>query len=205
MKRSISKLAFGLLIGSMTTFVYADSPAIGSKAPDFSLTDINGKPVALADFKGKTVVLEWTNPGCPFVRKHYDSGNMQQLQKKWADKGVTWLSICSSAAGKEGSLSAAEWSKQIADDKSSAAATLLDGDGKVGKAYGAKTTPHMFVINGEGNLVYKGAIDDKPTYKSSDIKGSKNYVDAALAETMAGKKVTVASTEAYGCSVKYAK
>ncbi len=184
--------------------VRAEGPAIGAKAPDFSLVDTNGKTHALSDYKGKTVVLEWVNFGCPFVVKHYDSKNMQSLQKKYTDKGVVWLSISSSAKGKEGNMSPAEWNKEITAQKASSTAYLLDENGKVGKAYEAKTTPHMFIINAEGNLVYKGAIDDKRSTKASDIKSSKNYVSAALDEVLANKKVTTAATEPYGCSVKYA-
>ena len=183
----------------------AEGPAIGSKAPDFSLVDTNGKTHALSDYKGRTVVLEWTNFGCPFVVKHYGSKNMQSLQKKYTEKGIVWLSICSSAKGKEGNLSPADWNKELAKVMAAPTALLIDESGKVGKSYAAKTTPHMYIINAEGNLVYKGAIDDKPTTKASDIKSSKNYVSAALDELAAGKPVSVSATQAYGCSVKYAK
>lgn len=185
--------------------IQAEGPAIGSKVPDFSLVDTNGKTHTLADYKGRTVVLEWTNFGCPFVVKHYDSMNMQSLQKKYTDKGIVWLSISSSAKGKEGSMTSAEWNKEIATQKAASLAFLLDENGKVGKAYDAKTTPHMFIIDGTGALAYKGAIDNKPSYKQSDVKGAKNYVSAALDEILAGKKVSLSSTEPYGCSVKYAK
>lgn len=195
-----------LTLGTLTAMpLFADGPAIGAKAPDFSLTDTNGKTHALSDYKGRTVVLEWTNFGCPFVVKHYSTGNMQALQKKYTDKGVIWLSISSSAKGKEGNMSPAEWNKEIADAKASSTAYLLDESGTVGKSYDAKTTPHMFIINPDGVLIYKGAIDNKPSTKTSDIKGAQNYVSAALDESMAGKKVSTSVTQSYGCSVKYAK
>ena len=178
-------------------------PTVGSPAPAFTLTDTKGKQHKLADFKGKHVVLEWVNFGCPFVKKHYESGNMQATQKKAVDKGVVWLSVCSSADGKQGHMEAAEWNEEIADRKMASTAVLIDESGAVGKAYGAKTTPHMYIVNPNGVLVYKGAIDDKPSTNKDDIPGARNYVLAALDETMAGKPVSTASTTPYGCSVKY--
>ncbi len=175
----------------------------GSKAPAFTLTDTNGKSHSLSDFKGKTVVLEWTNHGCPFVKKHYNTNNMQTLQKTYTEKGIVWLSIASSAKGKEGYMTADEWNKKIADSVSMPTAVLLDADGKVGKKFGAKTTPHMFIIDGEGKLVYQGAIDDKASYDKDDVPGAKNFVKAALDEILAGKPVSMGTTESYGCSVKY--
>lgn len=178
-------------------------PAIGSPAPALTLTDTRGKQHNLADYKGKHVVLEWVNFGCPFVKKHYESGNMQATQKKAVDKGVVWLSVCSSADGKQGHMEAADWNKQIAARKLSSTAVLIDESGAVGKAYGAKTTPHMYVVNPQGVLVYKGAIDDKPSTNKDDIPGARNHVLAALDESMSGKPVSTASTTPYGCSVKY--
>ena len=178
-------------------------PSVGSPAPAFTLTDTNGKQRKLSDFKGKYVVLEWVNFGCPFVKKHYGSGNMQATQKKAVDKGAVWLSVCSSAEGKQGHMSAADWNEQIAERKLASTAVLIDESGAVGKSYGAKTTPHMYIINPDGVLIYKGAIDDKPTTSQDDIPGARNYVLAALDESMAGKAVSTASTRAYGCSVKY--
>lgn len=178
-------------------------PAVGSPAPAFTLTDTKGKQHNLADFKGKYVVLEWVNFGCPFVKKHYESGNMQSTQKKAVDKGVVWLSVCSSAEGKQGHLEAAEWNEEIADRKLSSTAVLIDESGTVGKTYGAKTTPHMYIVNPDGVLIYKGAIDDKPSTNQDDIPGARNHVLAALDESMAGKPVSTASTQSYGCSVKY--
>ena len=178
-------------------------PTVGSPAPSFTLTDTRGKQHKLADFKGKYVVLEWVNFGCPFVKKHYGSGNMQATQKKAVDKGVVWLSVCSSAEGKQGHMAAAEWNEEIAARKLSSTAVLLDESGAVGKTYGAKTTPHMYIINPAGVLIYKGAIDDKPSTNTDDIPGARNHVLAALDETLAGKPVSTASTTPYGCSVKY--
>jgi peroxiredoxin len=178
-------------------------PPVGSPAPAFTLTDTKGKQHNLADFKGKHVVLEWVNFGCPFVKKHYESGNMQATQKKAVEKGVVWLSVCSSAKWKQGHMSASSWNEEIADRKLASTAVLLDENGEVGRAYGAKTTPHMYIVNPDGVLIYRGAIDDKPTPNKDDIAGAKNYVLAALDESLAGKPVSTASTQAYGCGVKY--
>lgn len=175
----------------------------GSPAPDFVLTDTRGAERSLAEFKGKYVVLEWFNHGCPFVKKHYDSGNMQALQKEFTDKGVIWLSINSSAADKEGYTSAAEADALTAEKQAVPTAVLLDGAGSVGKLYGAQTTPHMFVINPEGVLIYQGAIDSKASADPEDIASSQNYVRSALMEAMAGQAVSVPTTKSYGCSVKY--
>lgn len=178
-------------------------PAVGSPAPALTLTDTKGKQHNLADYKGKHVVLEWVNLGCPFVKKHYESGNMQATQKKAVEKGVVWLSVCSSAEGKQGHMDADDWNEEIADRKLSSTAVLLDESGAVGKTYGAKTTPHMYIVNPAGVLIYKGAIDDKPSTNKDDIPVAKNYVLAALDESLAGKPVSTASTQSYGCSVKY--
>jgi hypothetical protein len=175
----------------------------GAAAPDFTLTDTSGASHKLSDFKGKTVVLEWVNHGCPFVVKHYVKGNMQGLQADYTSKDVVWLSICSSAEGKQGYFTAQEWQKLNAEKGGKATAILLDAEGTVGKLYGAKTTPHMYVINAEGTLVYQGAIDDKPSTESDDIPGAKNYVKAALDEVLAGQPVTTGQTKPYGCGVKY--
>jgi peroxiredoxin len=175
----------------------------GQSAPDFTLTDTNGKAQALSSYKGKYVVLEWFNFDCPFVVKHYGSGNMQKLQKEFMDKGVVWLSINSSASGKEGFYSPQETNKKAGENGMKPTAIMLDSDGKVARLYGAKTTPHMFVINPQGTLIYQGAIDDKPSTDQADIAGAKNYVRAALDAAMAGKPVEKGSTKSYGCSVKY--
>lgn len=176
---------------------------IGNSAPDFALQAASGKSVKLSDYQGKTVVLEWLNHGCPFVRKHYDSNNMQALQKKYTDKGVIWLSIISSAEGKQGHVNAKEAAKEKGSNNSSATDILLDPTGKIGTMYEAKTTPHMYVVNSNRVLVYQGAIDDKPSTNTEDVKGATNYVAAALDATLAGKKIAMAQTKSYGCSVKY--
>jgi len=176
---------------------------VGKAAPSISLQDSDGKTVKLEDFKGKYVVLEWVNFSCPFVKKQYGSGNMQALQKKYTDKGVIWLSICSSAEGKQGYMTP-EDAKTLSKERNAAPTDLLlDPSGVVGKAYGAKTTPHMFVIDPKGKVLYNGAIDDKPSTDPADVPGAKNYVAAALDQAMSGKKVQVASTQSYGCGVKY--
>ena len=175
----------------------------GAEAPEFTLTDINGTSHKLSDFRGKTVVLEWINHGCPFVVKHYKEGHMQALQREATGNGVVWLSICSSAPGKQGHYSAEDWKKVNAEKNGAATAILMDEDGTVGKLYGAKTTPHMYVIDAEGKLVYQGAIDSNKSTNPADIEGSENYVRAALADIAAGRLVATATTTPYGCSVKY--
>jgi peroxiredoxin len=183
----------------------AEAPKVGAPAPNFSLPAADGKTHSLGDFKGKYVVLEWFNPGCPFVQKHYKSDNMQGLQKQFTGKDVVWLTIDSSAPGKEGYLTADEANKQIADWKMKATALLLDPDGKVGHEYAATNTPHMYVVDPSGKLIYSGAIDSKPTANPDDIASSTNYVKVALEEAMAGKPVTTPTSRAYGCSIKYAQ
>jgi peroxiredoxin len=176
---------------------------IGAPAPGFTLTDSTGKTVSLADFKGKTVVLEWTNHDCPYVRKHYGGNAMQALQKKWTAQGVTWLTLISSEPGSQGYVQGAEANKLTADRGAAPTAVLLDPKGDVGRAYGAQTTPHMYVITGDGTLVYMGGIDDKATTRLEDLKTAKNYVDAALTEVAAGKPVSVTTARPYGCTIKY--
>jgi peroxiredoxin len=178
---------------------------IGKEAPDFTLTDTNGKTHRLSDYKGKYVVLEWYQPDCPFVRKHYNSGNMQALQKEYVARGVVWLSINSSASGQEGNYPPAELNQIATKTGSARTALLLDPDGKVGHLFGAKTTPDMYIINPQGALVYQGAIDDKPSTELADVKTAKNYVKSALDAVMGGKTVALTSTRPYGCSVKYAR
>ncbi len=203
MKKIFGTLFSLVLAFSLVSPVSAE-PEVGKPAPDFTLTDVEGKTHSLSQFKGKFVVLEWVNHGCPFVVKHYESGNMQNLQKTYTGKDVTWLSVCSSAPGKQGHHTAEEWKGLLKEKNSSATATLLDADGKVGKLYGAKTTPHMYVVDPAGNLVYKGAIDSIASTETSDVPKAKNHVSAALDEALAGKPVTESSTKPYGCSVKYA-
>lgn len=181
----------------------ADSPAVGSAAPDFSVTDSKGKTQSIFQYKGKYVVLEWFNPDCPFVKKHYGGGNMQKLQEEYTSKDVVWLAIDSSAPGKEGNLTPEQAEKKMAEWKVKSTALLLDPDGKAGKAYGAKNTPHMFIINPEGKVVYQGAIDSKASPNPDDIASSTNYVKVALDESLSGKKVSTPNTRPYGCSVKY--
>jgi hypothetical protein len=176
---------------------------VGKPAPPIQLQDVDGKTVRLDAFKGKFVVLEWVNFQCPFVGKHYGSGNMQSLQKKYTEEGVVWLSICSSARGKQGYVTGPEAKKLLRERDAAPSRFLLDPRGRVGKAYGAKTTPHMFVIDPKGIVRYDGAIDDKPSTKREDLATAKNYLTAALDAALAGKKVEVAATQPYGCSVKY--
>jgi peroxiredoxin len=192
----------------LATTLSAVAPAlaevkIGGPAPAFTGTDSKGATHALSALKGKTVVLEWTNDGCPYVAKHYGSGNMQALQREAKAKGVVWLSVVSSAPGKQGHVVGLEADKLTAERKAEPAAVLLDPDGKIGRAYGARTTPHMYVVAPDGTLAYMGAIDDKPTANPADVPTARNYVREALAAVTAGKPVAVAATRAYGCSVKY--
>lgn len=196
----ISKSILALLVAAGTAVA---APQVGQPAPGFTLTDSNGKSHNLSDFKGKFVVLEWLNHGCPFVVKHYQSGNMQNLQKEYTGKDVVWLSIVSSAPGKQGHMSPEETNKAKAEKGSAATAVLLDEDGTVGKLYDAKVTPELYVINPEGVLVYAGAIDDKKSTDPADAAGAKNYVKQALDEAMAGKPVSEPTITAYGCGIKY--
>ena len=176
----------------------------GALAQDFKLTDVNGKTVQLSQFRGKTVVLEWHNPGCPFVSKHYSSGNMQATQKAARQQGAVWLTINSGAKGKQGHMTGAEAKSLIARENIQSSNYLFDTKGLVGKAYGAKTTPHMYIVDGGGTLVYQGGIDDKPTANPADIKDARNHVLTALNEIKSGDKVSVAQARPYGCSIKYA-
>ncbi len=199
-----TKLLTALLaITASTALFAAESPAVGTNAPDFSLTDSKGKTQSVSQYKGKYVVLEWFNPGCPFVQKHYGSGNMQKLQAELTGKGVVWLTIDSSAPGLEGYLTAEQANAKMTEWKTKQTALVLDPDGKAGRTYGAKNTPHMFVINPEGKIVYEGAIDSKATPNPADIANSTNYVKVALEESLGGKTVSTATTKPYGCSVKY--
>jgi len=176
---------------------------VGQKPPAFSLSDSKGGTRSLDSFSGQLVVLEWVNPDCPFVKKHYGSGNMQKLQKAYTTRGVAWLTINSSAPGKQGHLQPATAEAFVKDTSASPTALLLDPEGNVGRAYGAKTTPHMFVIDASGTLIYNGAIDDTPSADPADVATAKNYVRTALEETLSGRAVSRATTQPYGCSVKY--
>jgi peroxiredoxin len=177
---------------------------VGDSAPNFSTTGSDGKTYQLSDYRGKFVVLEWHNNGCPYTQKHYDSGNMQRLQKEWTGKGVAWFTVISSAPGKQGYLTADQENSYKQKMQAVPTAVLLDPSGSVGHLYDAKTTPQMVVINPDGIIVYDGAIDDHPTSDASDIPQSKNYVELALSEAMAGKPVGIPASRPYGCSVKYA-
>ena len=178
---------------------------VGEPAPGFTAVDSNGKQQHLSDYKGKFVVLEWHNQGCPYTRSHYESGNMQRLQKEWTAKGVVWLTVLSSAPGTQGFVTPAQEKEYLKQMDAAPTDVLLDPVGTLGRLYDVKTTPQMFVIDPGGTLIYQGAIDDKPSSDKSDIARSKNYVSAALTEALAGKPVTEAATNPYGCSVKYAK
>jgi peroxiredoxin len=180
-----------------------DKARVGTPAPAFTLNDSSGRALSLGDLKGKTVVLEWTSHECPYVGKHYRGKNMQALQKKWTGQGVVWLSVISSGPGEPGHVSPEQANKLTAERGAAPSAVLLDPTGKVGRAYGARTTPHMYVINGEGALVYMGGIDDKPSARLEDLKTAKNFVDVALGEIAQGKPVSVSTSRAYGCSIKY--
>lgn len=190
--------------GATPSLAAAGAAKVGAAAPAFSLAANSGKSVALADHRDKLVVLEWTNHECPYVRKHYESGNMQALQKEAAGQGVVWLTIVSSAPGTQGHVSAAEADELTKTRGALPTAVLLDPSGAVGKLYGATNTPHMYVIDRAGILQYAGAIDDKPTTRKSDVPGAHNYVRAALASVAAGQPVKTPITRAYGCTVKYA-
>src|SRR5216110_568566 len=197
-----------LLLTAITAFAAgalyaADVPPVGGAAPDFSAPDANGKTQSLSQYKGKYVVLEWFNPECPFVKKHYGSDNMQKLQQEYTSKGVVWLPIDSNAPGSEGNLSADAASKVMTGWKTRQTALLLDPEGKAGRAYRAKNTPNMVVINPEGKIVYERAVDSKATANPADIPNSTNYVKVALDESLAGNPVTTSTTKPYGCSVKY--
>lgn len=197
--RSLARIA----LVALCTAVPALAATPGALAPEFALADTTGKPVRLADYRGKYVVLEWTNPECPFVRKHYVSGNMQALQKEWGARDVVWLSINSTNANHGEFRTGDEMAGWMRAQGGAPKATLIDSTSATGRTYGAKTTPHMFVVDPAGKLIYNGAIDDRRSSNPADARGANNYVRAALTEATAGKTVTVASTTPYGCSVKY--
>lgn len=197
-------LLSSLLIAATIAAPAFAQPQVGKPAPEFTATDSNGKSHKLSDFKGKTVVLEWTNPDCPYVQKHYTSGNMQALQADATKDGVVWLSINSGAPGKQGHMDGAGANRSVAATKARQTAYLLDANGQVGKLYSARTTPHMFVIDPKGTLAYMGGIDSNSSADPATIKTSTNYVKAALADLKAGKPVKTATSQPYGCSVKYA-
>lgn len=203
MNKSSRLLVAALALVSSLAFTAHADPEIGKPAPDFSATGSDGKTYKLSDYKGKFVVLEWYNKDCPFIQKHYEPGNMQKYQDQYVKKGVIWFEVASSAKGREGYYTAEDMQKIRAKVGSKALATLLDPEGEIGGLYKAKTTPHMFIINPEGVVIYNGAFDDHPTPYAEDIPKSKNYVAMALDEAMAGKPVSKPLTRPYGCSVKY--
>jgi hypothetical protein len=195
----------GIAVVGLVMVLVAHAATVGQQAPTFAGKDSQGKTESLGQYRGKYVVLEWTNRSCPFTKKHYDSGNMQALQQQWTGKGVVWLTVLSSSPSHadDGYLTAGEENAYLEKVHAHPTAAILDPGGEIGRLYSAKTTPHMFVIDPEGKLIYAGAIDDKATTNTGDVKGAKNYVSAALTEAMAGQPVQVASTRPYGCSVKY--
>ncbi len=203
MKRSILYSGTAFLIAVFLLPKLMQAARVGDTAPDFTATASDGRTYHLSDYKGKFVVLEWHNNGCPYTRKHYESGNMQRLQKEWTARGVVWFTVISSAPNTQGYVTASEENGYLAKMQAAPTAALLDPSGPLGHLYGAKTTPHMFIINPQGQLIYDGAIDDRATTDLSDVNGATNYVTVALQEAMAGKPVSTPATRPYGCSVKY--
>jgi peroxiredoxin len=198
-----SSAALFVAIPFFSIAIYAQTAKVDAPAPDFTATDSLGQTHSLDRYHGKYVVLEWHNQGCPFTRKHYVSGNMQDLQKEWTAKGVVWFTVISSAPGTQGYVTSAQENDYLANMHAAPTAALLDPDGKLGRLYNAKTTPDMFVIDPQGKLIYAGAIDNRPTPDVEDIKGADNFVSDALTSAMAGKPIANPYTRAYGCSVKY--
>lgn len=203
MRRQFLALVVLVVVG-VVLLAQAWAARVGDPAPQFTATDSHGKIHHLSDYAGKFVVLEWTNRECPYTRKHYDSGNMQRLQREWTQRGVVWLTVVSSAPGKQGYVTAEEENTHLTQVKASPTAVLLDPSGDLGHLYDAKTTPHMFVVSPQGVLLYNGAIDDRATADKADVQGARNYLSQALEEAMSGKAVRDAATRPYGCSVKYA-
>jgi hypothetical protein len=194
---------FASMIASAMLLAGAQAATVGQPAPDFTLKDVNGKTVRLSDYRGRHVVLEWNNPGCPFVRKHYDSGNMQTLQKEAAAKNVVWLAINSTEASHGDYLPPAQLGRWMSQQKAAPTATLMDEDGAAGRAYAARVTPHMYIVDAQGRLVYAGAIDSIPSGRAEDIRTATNYVRQGLDEALAGKPVSQSTTRPYGCTIKY--
>ncbi|MFZ5565813.1 MAG: thioredoxin family protein [Pseudomonadota bacterium] len=198
----LKQLLASLIVGA-ALLAGAQAATVGQPAPDFTLKDVNGRTVRLSDYRGRHVVLEWNNPGCPFVRKHYDSGNMQALQKEAAAKNVVWLAINSTEASHGDYLPPAQLGRWMSEQKAAPAATLMDEDGSVGRAYAARVTPHMYIVDAQGRLVYAGAIDSIPSGRAEDIRTATNYVRQGLGEALAGKPVSQSTTRPYGCTIKY--
>ena len=199
-------MSYGKLLALTLTIFTLPALAVvpGATAPDFKGTDSTGAQHSLSEYRGKFVVLEWANQGCPYDQKHYLSGSIESQQKEWTAKGVIWLSVISSAPGEQGHVTASEENAYLKKMNAAPTAALLDPDGTIGRLYGAKTTPHIFVIDPTGKLIYQGAIDDKPTTEQEDLKGARNYLNETLTAAIAGKPIQVATTRPYGCSVKYA-
>ena len=195
--------AWGLATASLLFCTAAQAATVGQAAPDFTLTDTSGKTVKLSDFKGKHVVLEWNNPGCPFVRKHYNGGNMPATQKDALAKGAVWLAISTTEREHPDWLSPVQLARWQAEKGSAPSATLLDEDGAIGRAYGARTTPHMYIVSPQGMLAYAGGIDSIPSARADDISRATNYIKQAMNEVAAGKPINVATSQPYGCSIKY--
>lgn len=199
----MNRFALSLAAALAVAATPALAATVGQPAPDFTAPDLSGKPVKLSDFRGKFVVLEWTNPECPYVRRHYDSGNIPALQREVAAKDVVWIAVNSTSAASGEFKSPEEMAQWLGAKGAAPKATLIDKDGKVGRLFGARTTPHMYIVDPQGKLVYAGAIDDKRWASVAETKSANNYVRAALVEALAGKPVSVAATSPYGCSVKY--
>src|SRR6266404_7637447 len=199
-----TKITLTVLTSLIATAVFAfDPPPVGSAAPGFSLTDAKGKAHSLSQYKGKYVVLEWFNPECPFVKKHYGGGNMQKLQEEYTGKGVVWLTVDSNAPGTEGNITADQAKKIMDSWKTKQTALVLDPESKIAKLYGAKNTPNMVIVGPDGKIVYEGAIDSKASPNPADIPTSTNYVKAALDEAMSGKPISNTQTRPYGCHITY--
>jgi peroxiredoxin len=208
MRESLSRRRFlastgAAIVAGGASSAWAATAKVGESAPAFTGTSTNGSPVSLADHKGKVVVLEWTNHDCPYVRKHYETGNMQALQREATAQGIVWLTLISSAKGEQGWVTPAKADELTSTRKAAPTAVLLDEKGMVGRMYGATNTPHMYVVDRTGRLVYAGAIDDRPTSRRADVQGANNYVRAALGAVAAGQAVKTPVTRAYGCTVKY--
>ena len=198
----LKRLLAPLIVGA-TLLAGAQAATVGQPAPDFTLQDVNGKTVRLSDFRGRHVVLEWTNPGCPFMQKHYVSGNMPALQKDAAAKNVVWLAINSTEASHGDYLSPAQLGRWMSEHKAAPTATLMDEDGATGRAYAARVTPHMYIVDPQGKLIYAGGIDSIPSARVEDIKTATNHVRAGLGEALAGKPLSQSTTRPYGCTIKY--
>lgn len=198
-----SLMLTALLAGLTGTPPLLAAPAVGQAAPDFTLPDTHGKPVRLSDFQGRHVVLEWVNPGCPYVRKHYQSSNMQGTQKEVTGQGVVWLAINSTENASVDYLAPEQMGRWMQTQQAAATRTLMDEDGGVGKAYGARTTPHMYIVDPKGRLIYAGGIDSIPSSRIDDIKSAVNYVKQGVRQALAGQPIAAANTRPYGCSIKY--